>query len=173
LPATQGEQVIGARSNGPLALVSIAVSLVPSGAALRGPRTASTVGMVFGGLFLMSGLVNLHLLDTEMDMLAFGLSNVVVSVLVCLNLLFTGSHGRISGGLPPGSPYHHGGRHDETEVDERTPAEPATDRLTDRELAKAERVLGPYHATFEQVGTVGRPSAYRTAADRGNADRSI
>jgi hypothetical protein len=172
--ATQGELVMGLHSNGLLAVVSVAVSLVLLGAALHGPRTASTVGIVSGGLFLVSGIVNLLVLGTEMNMLAFGLSNIVFSLVVGMGLLFTGAYGRISGGLAPDSPYYHGavgGR--AVDVDERTPAERATDRLIDTELAAAERAVALHHATPEQAEGVCRAGAYRTVGDRRNAYRSI
>lgn len=173
LHSTQGELVMGLQSNGLLAVVSIAVSLVLLGAVLRSPHTASTVGIVFGGLFLLSGIGNLFVLGTDMNMLAFGLSNVVFSLLVGIGLLFTGGYGRISAHKAPGSPYYHGDHVTEFDTDDRTPAERATDRLIDTELAEAERAVTLHHATPEQAEGVRRAAAHRTAADRRNAFRSI
>jgi hypothetical protein len=169
-----GEQVMGLQSNGLLAIVSVAASLVLLGSSVRGPRTASTVGILFGGLFLISGIVNLFVIGTDLNMLAFGLSNVIFSLLVGMGLLFTGAYGRISGGLPTDSPYYHGEDAAVLElIDDRTPAERATDRLIDTELADAERAVALHHATPEQAEGVRRAGAYRTAADRRKAFRSV
>jgi hypothetical protein len=171
--STQGELVMGLQSNGLLAVVSVAASVVLLGAALRSPHTASTVGIVTGALFLISGIGNLFVLGTAMNMLAFGLSNVVFSLVVGMGLLFTGAYGRISAHVAPDSPYYHGEGSIEVEVDDRTPAERATDRLIDVELAEAERAVALHHATPEQAEGVRRASAYRSAGDRRNAYRSI
>jgi hypothetical protein len=170
---TQGEVVMGLQSNGLLAVVSVAVSLVLLGAALHGPHTASTVGIVSGALFLISGIGNLFVLGTAMNMLAFGLSNVVFSLVVGMGLLFTGAYGRISAHKAPDNPYYHGDGGIEVDLDDRTPAELATGRLIDVELAEAERAVALHHATPEQAEGVRRAGAYRSAGDRRNAYRSI
>lgn len=171
--STQGELVMGLQSNGLLALVSVGASFVLLGAALRGPHTASTVGIMSGALFLISGIGNLFVLGTDMNMLAFALSNVVFSLVVGMGLLFTGAYGRISAHKAPGSPYYHGDGSIEIDADDRTPAERATDRLIDTELADAERAVALHHATPEQAEGVRRAGAYRTAGERRNAYRSI
>jgi hypothetical protein len=169
---TQGELVMGLQSNGLLAAVSVAVSLVLLGAAVRSAHTASTVGIVAGVLFLISGIANMFVLATDMNLLAFGLSNVIFSLVVGMGLLFTGAYGRLSGGLAPGTPYYQGHR-DVVELDERTPAERATDRLIDTELADAERAVALHHATPEQAEGVRRAGAYRSPSERRNAFRSL
>lgn len=171
---TQGELVMGLQANGLLATVSVVVSLVLLGAAARGGHAASTVGIVSGGLFLVSGIVNMFVLGTEMNMLAFGLSNVIFSLVVGMGLLFTGAYGRISGGLAPDSPYYRGTDGGlVVDLEQRTPGELATDRMIDAELAEAERAVALHHATPEQVEGVSRAGAYRTPNDRRNAYRSI
>jgi hypothetical protein len=104
---THGERFLGMSSNGLLSLLSLVVAGVLLGAAFRGPRTASTVMIVLGVLFLVSGLVNLALLRTTSDLLAFRMGNVVFSDVVGLLLLLLGAYGRISGNLPETSPYAH------------------------------------------------------------------
>ncbi len=102
-----GQPILGLSSNGLLAGLSVVVAAILVGAALRGPRVASTVMIVLGVLFLLSGLVNLALLRTSFNILAFKMSNVIFSIVVGLFLLVLGAYGRISGNLPADSPYAH------------------------------------------------------------------
>jgi hypothetical protein len=104
---THGERYLGMSSNGLLSALSLVVAVVLVGAALAGPRIASTVMMVLGVLFLLSGLVHLAVLRTPFNVLAFRMSNVVFSFAVGLLLLVLGAYGRISGNLPSDSPYAH------------------------------------------------------------------
>src|SRR3954452_229302 len=105
--STQGEQVLGMSSNGLLSALSIVVGFVLLGAALLGPRAASTVMMVLGVLFLLSALGNLAVLRTSLNVLAFEMSNVLFSIGVGFLLLVLGAYGRVSGNLPADSPYAH------------------------------------------------------------------
>ena len=89
-----------------LSALSLVVAGVLLGAAFRGPRTASTVMIVLGVLFLVSALVNMALLRTAFNLLAFRMSNVVFSVAVGFLLLVLGAYGRLSGNLPETSPTH-------------------------------------------------------------------
>lgn len=171
---THGEAVMGLQSNGLLAILSVVVSVVLLAAAGHGGRTASTVGIVAGALFLISGIVNVMLLGSAMNMLAFGLSNVIFSLVVGMGLLFTGAYGRISGGLPPDSPYYHVRASDTmVDIDERTPGELATDQMIDAELAEAERAVALHYATPEQAEGVRRAAAYRLPSERRTAFRSV
>lgn len=104
---THGQRFLGMSSNGLLSALSLVVAVVLLGAAFRGPRTASTVMIVLGVLFLLSALGNLALLRTSVNFLAFRMSNVVFSDVVGLLLLLLGAYGRISGNLPETSPYAH------------------------------------------------------------------
>jgi len=104
---THGHRVLGMSSNGLLSALSLAVAVVLLGAAFRGPRTASTVMIVLGVLFLVSGVLNLALLRTSYNFLAFRMSNVLFSDVAGLLLLVLGAYGRISGNLPETSPYAH------------------------------------------------------------------
>jgi hypothetical protein len=105
--ATHGGRYLGLSSNGLLSALSLVVAVVLVGAALAGPRVASTVMIVLGVLFLLSGLIHLAVLRTAFNLLAFRMSNVVFSVLVGLLVLVLGAYGRISGNLPSDSPYAH------------------------------------------------------------------
>jgi hypothetical protein len=107
LLSTTGERVLGLSANGALAGLSVVVGLLLIGAALRGPRSASTVMLALGVLFLVSALVNLAVIGTRANVLAFQTCNVVFSVVVGLLLLTLGAYGRFSGNLPADSPYAH------------------------------------------------------------------
>src|SRR3712207_5882607 len=103
--STDGERVLGLSSNGLLSTVSIVTAVVLVVSAFRSPRTASTMMIVIGVLFLVSALANLAVLNSDLNVLAFGLSNVGFSVVAGLVLLFLGAYGRVSGNLPANSPY--------------------------------------------------------------------
>jgi hypothetical protein len=103
--STEGEPVVGLSSNGLLSTISVVTAAVLITAALRGPRIASTVMLVVGALFLLSALANLAVLDTGLNLLAFRLTNVFFSLSAGLVLLLLGAYGRVSGNLPPDSPY--------------------------------------------------------------------
>jgi hypothetical protein len=138
-------------------------------AAVRGGPTASNVGVVLGSLFLISGIGNIFVLNTEMNMLAFRLSNVIFSLAVGMVLLFFGAYGRITGHLPPDSPYYHPAESDGSSIPAKTPAELATDSMIDQQLAEAERAVALHYATPEQQAGVLRAGKFRTAEDRRRA----
>jgi Domain of unknown function (DUF4383) len=102
---THGRAVLGLSSNGLLAVVSLVTAAVLVVAALRSGWWASTVMMGVGTLFLVSALVNLAVLDTTLNLLAFRLPNVFFSVGAGLVLLILGAYGRVSGHLPDNNPY--------------------------------------------------------------------
>ena len=106
LLSTQGQPVLGLSSNGLLSVLSLTVGAVLIGAGIRGGHQASTVTAVIGVLFLLSGLGNLAVLDTEANLLAFRMPNVVFSLIVGMLLLFLGLYGRVSGGLTADNPYY-------------------------------------------------------------------
>jgi Domain of unknown function (DUF4383) len=115
--STRGEPVLGLSSNGLLSTVSVVTAAVLIAAALRSPRIASAVMMVVGALFLVSALANLAVLESSLNILAFRLSNVFFSIAAGLVLLLLGAYGRVSGNLPPDSPY----AHPSTETDDDSP----------------------------------------------------
>lgn len=105
LLSTEGAFVMGLTTNGLLSLISLIVGAVLLVAAVRGGPAASTILIVTGAGFLVSGLVNMFVLGTSMNMLAFSLANVVFSLVVGCFLLILGAYGRISGRLPEDNPY--------------------------------------------------------------------
>jgi hypothetical protein len=158
-----GEQVLGLSANGALAGLSVVVAAVLIAAALRGPRLASTVMLVLGPLFLLSALVNLAVIGTRANVLAFQTSNVVFSVVVGVVLLLLGAYGRISGGLPTDSPYAH--PHPwPAEAPERpsTPEEVAAEAA----MREAEIAVAEHRATGEQRLRVQAMAQVHTRADR-------
>jgi hypothetical protein len=103
--STEGERILGLSSNGLLSTVSVVTAVVLVVAAFAGAQIASTVMMVTGGLFLLSALVNLAVLRTGLNFLAFEMANVIFSIGAGLILLVLGAYGRVGGHLPPDSPY--------------------------------------------------------------------
>ncbi len=102
---THGRSVLGLSSNGLLAVISLVTAAVLVAAAVRSGWLASTVMMVVGSLFLISALVNLVVLDTAFNVLAFRLPNVFFSIAAGFVLLVLGAYGRVSGHLPDNNPY--------------------------------------------------------------------
>ncbi|WP_091328077.1 DUF4383 domain-containing protein [Geodermatophilus ruber] len=162
--STQGERILGLSSNGLLSLISVVMAAVLLVAAARSPRVTSTIMIVAGSLFLLSALVNLALLRTSFNILAFEFRNVVFSVVVGLALLVLGAYGRVSGHLPPDSPYAHP-HPASTEPDEEyasTPEELAVERaMRDAEIAVVQRT-----ATTDQARRVEAMSHVHTRGDR-------
>jgi hypothetical protein len=162
--STEGEPVLGMSSNGLLSTISVVVALVLLVAAARGPRTASTVMIVLGSLFLLSALVNLAVLRTSFNLLAFEISNVAFSVVVGLLLLVLGAYGRIGGHLPPDSPYAHLSTATDEYVNElpSTPEEVAAERA----MREAEIAVVQHTATPDQSRRVQAMARVHTRPDR-------
>lgn len=185
---TRGVHVAGMTSNGLLAVISLVVGAVLIGAAVVGGRPASLVCAVAGGLFVLSGLVNLFVLYGSANYFAFTMPNVIFSLVVGLVLLSIGLYGRSSGQLPADSPYRraHGGRnlmarvwHGEDLAQDEVEDEAAAQRRIDEiaPLAHAEHAVAEGTATPEQEHEVmadardraveRREAAWRRAGDRG------
>ena len=162
--STEGERILGLSSNGLLSTISVVMAVVLLVAAARSPRVTSTIMIVAGSLFLLSALVNLAVLRTSFNILAFEFENVVFSVVVGLLLLTLGAYGRISGHLPEDSPYAHPHELAEEEDDDlpSTPAEFAAERaMRDAEVAVVQHV-----ATNEQRRRVAAMAKVHSRADR-------
>ncbi|WP_369208318.1 DUF4383 domain-containing protein [Streptomyces sp. PU-14G] len=102
---TGGDQVGGLNTNGALSVLSILVGLLLFSGTVRGGNFASSLNIVLGGLFVLSGFVNLALLETGFNFLAFELQNVLFSFVVGLLLLVFGMYGRVGSALPHDNPY--------------------------------------------------------------------
>jgi hypothetical protein len=162
--STRGQPVLGMSSNGLLSTISVVVALVLLAAAARSPRTASTVMIVLGVLFLLSAFVNSIVLQTRLNWLGFEISNVVFSVVVGLLLLLLGAYGRISAHLPPDSPYAHPSTDEANYVDERpgTPEEVAAEQA----MREAEVAVVQHTSTPDQSRRVQAMARVHTRADR-------
>ncbi len=162
--STSGRRVLGMSSNGLLSTISVLTAGVLIAAAIRGPRVASTVMTVIGVLFLLSALANLAVLRTDLNLLAFEMSNVAFSVAAGLLLLMLGAYGRFSGNLPPDSPYARAAAGTAAGPPEvpTTPAEVAAERA----MRAAEIAVVNRTATPEQQRRVAAMAQVRTRLDR-------
>jgi hypothetical protein len=161
--STEGEPVLGMSSNGLLSTISVVTAAVLIAAAVRGPRVASTVMIVIGSLFLLSALANLAVLRTDFNVLAFEMTNVAFSVVAGLLLLLLGAYGRVTGNLPPDSPYARPAA-DVEPLDEypSTPQEFAAERaMRDAEIAVVNHV-----ATADQRRRVAAMAKVTSRRDR-------
>ncbi|MFE1169749.1 DUF4383 domain-containing protein [Nocardiopsis sp. NPDC058789] len=122
---TQGEVVAGLSTNGALSFLSIAIGSLLVGAAILGGKFASTVCVTVGGAFLVSGLVNLILMSTDFNILAFSVPNVIFSYVVGLVLLTFGMYGRFTGNLPEDNPFRRYRHPEEDAAKENTDVSPA------------------------------------------------
>ncbi|GHA91760.1 MULTISPECIES: DUF4383 domain-containing protein [Streptomyces] len=102
---TGGDTVGGLNTNGALSVLSICVGLMLFAGMMVGGNLASTLNMVLGIAFILSGFVNLALLDTGLNFLAFEMQNVLFSFVVGVLLMMFGMYGRVSGGLSHDNPY--------------------------------------------------------------------
>lgn len=165
--STRGTPVLGLSSNGLLSVISLVVGAVLIVAAVRGGRTASTVLVVVGIAFLVSGLGNVLVLDTPANLLAFGLPNVIFSLVAGALLLFLGAYGRFTGGLPTDNPYEQERHGDDADrVPLPTVFTDVADARAAGELAEAERAAARHGATPEQATTLADISEIRRAEDR-------
>lgn len=158
--AVHGKVVLGLATNGLLATISLIVGGILIGAALRGGRSSSTITVVVGALFLLSGLVNLAVLDTGWNLLAFRLSNVIFSFIAGMLLLFLGAYGRFSGGLAADNPYYQQ-RHRDEPPPRTDHSAHQHDGIDDAELAAAELAVAEGHATPEQEWLVSEDARRR------------
>lgn len=172
---TSGEPVAGLSSNGLLSVISLVTGAVLIGSAVRGGRTASTVTATIGGLFILSGLVNLALLRTSFNILAFEIPNVFFSLIVGVVLLSVGLYGRVSGGLPQDNPYRQQrearrrGQDASAGEDGKDPAGDA-DRLAKlREMEAIEIAVAEGRATPEQQKLIEEDLRRRSAEERERA----
>jgi hypothetical protein len=166
LLAPAGSPLMGLTTNGLLSTASVVVGVALVGAALRGGPAASTVSLVVAVGFMVSGLVNVFLLTSPMNMLAFTLPNVLFSFAVGAVLLVLGSYGRITGGLPPDSPYA-----SESDAAAAVPQAPRgpTEVAAAVELVEAERARARHGATPEQVERLAVVDRLRSSGDRRRA----
>lgn len=102
---TGSHTTAGLNTNGALSVLSICVGVLLFVGMLIGKNFASTLNMILGVLFILSGFVNLALIDSGFNPLNFRIQNVLFSFVVGLLLMFFGMYGRVSGSLPHDNPY--------------------------------------------------------------------
>jgi Domain of unknown function (DUF4383) len=102
---TRGDTVVGLNTNGALSVLSICVGVLLLVGMVIGGNFASTLNMVLGVAFILSGFLNLGLLDTDVNFLAFRIQNVLFSFVVGVLLMTFGMYGRVGSALPHDSPY--------------------------------------------------------------------
>ncbi|MER7735833.1 DUF4383 domain-containing protein [Streptomyces erythrochromogenes] len=102
---TGGDTVLALNTNGALSVLSICIGGLLIAGMLVGGTFASTLNIVLGVLFIASGFVNLALLDTGLNFLAFKIQNVLFSFVVGVMLMWFGMYGRVGSALPHDNPY--------------------------------------------------------------------
>ncbi|QES52613.1 DUF4383 domain-containing protein [Streptomyces venezuelae] len=102
---TGGDTVLALNTNGALSVLSICVGLLLFTGMVIGGTFASTLNIVLGLAFIASGFVNLALLDTGLNFLAFEIQNVLFSFVVGVMLMWFGMYGRVGSALPHDNPY--------------------------------------------------------------------
>ncbi|MFD7982953.1 DUF4383 domain-containing protein [Kitasatospora indigofera] len=123
--STSGQPIAGLSTNGLLSLISILTALVLIVGAVIGGNVASSVNIIVGTLFVLSGFVNLTLLDSGANFLSFRIPNVIFSFVMGLLIATFGMYGRVSSKLPHDNPYWRS-RHPQALPDEPVPTtEPA------------------------------------------------
>ncbi|MFE2422679.1 DUF4383 domain-containing protein [Streptomyces hokutonensis] len=102
---THGRHIAGMSTNGLLSVISVVVGLALIAGGVVGGNLASTLNMVVGTLFLLSGFVHIFILDRSANILDFGMTNVLFSFVMGLIILTFGMYGRVSSKLPHDNPY--------------------------------------------------------------------
>ncbi|MFF6959483.1 DUF4383 domain-containing protein [Streptomyces sp. NPDC008317] len=102
---THGSKVAGLSTNGALSVISLVVGAALILGGIVGGNFASTLNMTVGALFLLSGFVNLAVLDRSANVLNFRMPNVIFSFVMGLLIITFGMYGRVSSRLPHDNPY--------------------------------------------------------------------
>lgn len=164
--STTGRSVLGLSSNGLLSVVSLVVAAVLVAAGMSRGRTASTLLVVIGSAFVVSGLANSLVLGTSLNLLAFSIPNVVFSFVAGALLLFLGAWGRFAGHLAHDNQYwRERHTHDEPTALPATFNDPG-DAAAALELAEAERAVAQHAASPELTAEVFAVREVRREEDR-------
>ncbi|MYV52192.1 DUF4383 domain-containing protein [Streptomyces sp. SID3212] len=126
---TGSDTVAGLNTNGTLSVISICVGVILFAGMVIGGNAASTLNAFFGVVFIGSGFVNLALLDSGHNFLAFRMQNVLFSFVVGILLMFFGMYGRVSGGLPHDNPYWRARHPEQAEREQRRRARGGRNRV--------------------------------------------
>jgi hypothetical protein len=85
-----GAEVFGLGTNPALALLSVVFGIAVVAVTAIGRNIDVMLNMALGGLFILSGLVIICLLRTDLNFLAFEMSNVITAFVIGLALLTAG-----------------------------------------------------------------------------------
>ncbi|MBD2831022.1 DUF4383 domain-containing protein [[Kitasatospora] papulosa] len=102
---TAGDTVAGMTTNTTLSVISTVVGLALLVGAVIGGNFASTLNMTIGGLFVLSGFVHIFVLDRSVNILDFGMANVMFSFVMGLVIATFGMYGRVTSRLSHENPY--------------------------------------------------------------------
>jgi hypothetical protein len=102
---TGGDTVWSLNTNGALSWLSVGVGLLLFVGMVIGGNFASTLNMTLGVLFILSGFLNMALLETDYNFLAFQIQNCMLSFVIGILLLVFGMYGRVGSALPHDNPY--------------------------------------------------------------------
>ncbi|MGW9206191.1 DUF4383 domain-containing protein [Embleya sp. NPDC055664] len=155
---TSGERVAGLSTNGALSTISVVVGAILIAGAVIGGNLASTLNIMVGASFILSGFVNLGLIGRDANILAFRMPNVIFSFCVGLMVLTFGLYGRVSGNLPHDNPYWRS-RHPEQAAREDTFREAITSGRTSGAVAATAAQTPMPAAAHGPVVTTNNPGA--------------
>jgi hypothetical protein len=130
------------------------------------------VQVVVGALFLLSGIVNVLVLNSGLNLLAFRMPNVIFSLVVGGILLTVGSWGRFTGRLRADSPYarERVGTFEDPQLSPELSGIDldggAAEAAAARELAEAERAVAEHRARPEVAAAVRALAGLRRPEDR-------
>lgn len=102
---TAGDTIAGMSTNVALSVISIVVGLALLAGAAIGGNFASTLNMAVGSLFVLSGFAHIFVLDRAVNILDFGMTNVIFSFVMGLVIATFGMYGRVSSKLSHDNPY--------------------------------------------------------------------
>lgn len=153
---TQGEVIAGLSTNGALSFLSIAIGSLLVGAAILGGKFASTVCIAVGAAFIASGIVNLILMSTDFNILAFSMPNVIFSYVVGLVVLTFGMYGRFTGHLPEDNPFQRH-RHPEDEAAGGVTGQGSADRTSAGEGTAEEKDRDPAYEAGHRAARLNGP----------------
>jgi hypothetical protein len=96
-----GERILGLTMNPAFAVLNIVVGAIVAVGGILGRNIDATINLLGGIVFLLAGGVMLCVLRTDLNLLAFSVTNVNVSFVIGTILLTAGLYGRTSGTRKP------------------------------------------------------------------------
>src|ERR687891_617735 len=159
--STEGPVVFGMTTNGFLAFLSMVVGFMLVFAAVFGDPAAAWGAIVAGAVFILSGVVNVFLLGTPLNVMAFTMPNVIFSWVVGAVLVALGMIGRRTARPTDNSLYGSPRQHEDDPT-----AQAHTNPVAAAELAEAERARALHYATEEQTERLRDADRYRSVDDR-------